>query len=119
MTFNYAPLRSTTDTMLREYGQVVTFLSRSIGDYDPETGEAAVTEAEHSGAAVPLDYGTKNIDGSLVKVGDKQLLLSPVGIPTPKVGDGVVIQGITYSLTIVKEVGPGGLTVLFDCNIRP
>ena len=71
-----------------------------------------------------FDYGAKQIDGTLIKAGDKQLLLSAfktdgTALTAPVLGDTVSIGGVVFTLVEpLKEVNPAGTVVLFDVNLR-
>lgn len=117
MAFNYAKVANSTYNLIVRFGQGITLVRRTSGSYDPETGEVAVSEIAQLTVGVVLDYGTKNIDGTLIKAGDKQLLTPAT--TTPGVNDNAIIAGTSYTITMVKEVSPGGTPVLYDCNIRP
>lgn len=120
----YKRLKTTADRLLKKKGQAIKVYHTTPGVYDPETGTIAnyTTMQECTGAI--FDYGTKQIDGTLIKVGDKQLLLSafqPDGsvLPAPVLGDTVAVGGVTYTLVEpLKEVNPAGTVVLFDVNLR-
>lgn len=124
MTF-YARLQSTADKMLKGKGQSLTLTKNTAGTYNPATGgfTGAGTSTQTAYGAV-FDYGAKQIDGTLIKAGDKQLLLSAVktdgaALTAPVLGDTVSIGGVTYTLVEpLKEVNPAGTVVLFDVNLR-
>ena len=124
MTF-YARLQSTADKMLKGKGQSITLTKITAGTYNPATGgfTGAGTSTQTAYGAV-FDYGAKQIDGTLIKAGDKQLLLSAfktdgTALTAPVLGDTVSIGGVTYTLVEpLKIVSPAGTVVLFDVNLR-
>ena len=124
MTF-YTRLQATANRLLRGKGQSVTLTKVTAGTYDPTTGgfTGAGTSTQTAYGAV-FDYGAKQIDGTLIKAGDKQLLLSAVktdgtALIAPALGDTVTVGGVTYTLVEpLKEVNPAGTVVLFDVNLR-
>ncbi len=118
MAFNYKVIAATSQAVIKEFGQQVVMVSKVAGAYDPATGSASVTSSVKTGYGVVLDYGVKNIDGELIKAGDKQLLLSTSGITTPTVNDVATIGSDLYTITMVKTLSPAGTPLLFDCNIR-
>ena len=109
----YSDMADTATGMLSEFGQAVTIVNSS-SVYDTSTGAATVTTTTQSGIGAIFDYGNKAIDQSLIKVGDKQLLLSVKGITKPSIGD--TVNG--YSITMVKEINPAGTPVMYECNLR-
>jgi hypothetical protein len=124
----YARLQNTANKLLKGKGQAVTLTHVVPGTYDPSTGGVTNTTTTQSGSGAVFEYGTKeagiyNAPGSLVKVGDKQLLLSALNVagaalPAPVVNDTVTIGGVTYTITQVKVISPAGTPVMYDCNLR-
>ena len=124
MTF-YARLQATANRLLKGKGQSLTLTKITAGTYNPATGgfTGAGTSTQTAYGTI-LDYGAKQIDGTLIKAGDKQLLLSAVktdgtALTAPVLGDTVTISSVVYTLVEpLKEVNPAGTPVLFDCNLR-
>ena len=124
MTF-YARLQATANRLLKGKGQSITLTKITAGTYNPATGgfTGAGTSTQTAYGAV-FDYGAKQIDGTLIKAGDKQLLLSAVktdgtALTAPVLGDTVSIGGVVYTLVEpLKTVGPAGITVIYEANLR-
>ena len=124
MTF-YTRLQATANRLLKGKGQSITLTKITAGTYNPETGgfTGAGTSTQTAYGAI-FDYGTKQIDGTLIKVGDKQLLLSAfktdgAALTAPVLGDTVSIGGVVYTLVEpLKEVSPAGTVVMYECNLR-
>jgi len=121
----YTRLQATANRLLKGKGQSLTLTKITAGTYNPATGgfTGAGTSTQTAYGAI-FDYGTKQIDGTLIKAGDKQLLLSAfktdgTALTAPVLGDTVTIGGVTYTLVEpLKEVNPAGTVVLFDVNLR-
>ena len=124
MTF-YTRLQATANRLLRGKGQSLTLTRITAGTYDPATGgmTGATTSTQSAYGAI-FDYGAKQIDGTLIKAGDKQLLLSAfktdgAALTAPVLGDTVSIGGVTYTLVEpLKEVNPAGTVVMYEVNLR-
>ena len=124
MTF-YARLQATANRLLKGKGQSITLTKITAGTYNPATGgmTGATTSTQTAYGAV-FDYGAKQIDGTLIKAGDKQLLLSAfktdgTALTAPVLGDTVSIGGVVYTLVEpLKTVGPAGITVIYEANLR-
>ena len=114
----YTEMQQTATDMLTEFGQAVTLSRQTVGAYDTATGTSAVTVTTQTGKGVLLDYGTKDIDGTLILATDKQLLLSVTGITVPIVGDTATVNGIIYAIMRIKDLSPAGTSVMLDCNLR-
>ena len=124
MTF-YTRLQNTAQKLLKGKGQSLTITRITAGTYNPATGAmtGASTSTQAAYGAV-FDYGAKQIDGTLIKAGDKQLLLSAfktdgTALTAPVLGDTVSIGGVVYTLVEpLKTVGPAGITVIYEANLR-
>ena len=124
MTF-YTRLQNTAQKLLKGKGQSLTLTRITAGTYDPATGgmTGATTSTQSAYGAI-FDYGAKQIDGTLIKAGDKQLLLSAfktdgAALTAPVLGDTVTVGSVTYTLVEpLKEVNPAGTVVLYEVNLR-
>jgi hypothetical protein len=119
----YSKMQATANRLLKGKGQSITLTRRTAGTYDPATGTAAVTTTTQTAYGAMFEYGDKNIDGVLIKEGDKQLLLSALNsagtaLVAPQLNDTVTINTVVYTVVRIKPLSPAGTTVLFDCNIR-
>lgn len=114
----YSDLATTANELLAEFGQAVTIRVQTPGEYDPATGTSAITTVDTVGNGCVFDYGTHAIDGTLIVAGDKQLLLSPVGMAEPGIDDLAIVGGVQWRITRVKSTAPAGVAVIYDCNIR-
>lgn len=114
----YGDLANTADELLKEFGQPVTIRTQTPGEYDPATGTSAITTVDTVGNGCVFDYGANAIDGTMIVAGDKQLLLSPVGMSEPGIDDLAIIGGIQWRIVSVKALSPAGVAVLFECQLR-
>lgn len=126
MTFDYTKLAAVAETQLEKFGQAVT-LSRPSGveaTYDPATGTSTpASPATYSGRGAIFGYRRRDIDGTLVQVGDQRLLLSPhqtdgTAMPEPQTTDRVVIGSTTYTVQNVSKTAPGGTVVMYTLQLR-
>ena len=124
----YTRMQSTANRMLKGRGQSVTISRQISGVYDPTTGQATVTTSVQTGTGAIFDYGVQqagiySAPGSLIQVGDKQLLLSVISamgglLTAPEVNDTMTVGMTVYTIKQVKALSPAGTTVLFDINLR-
>ena len=115
----YERMALTADRLLKGKGQAVTITRRSAGVYDPATGAATVTTTTQTGYAAIIDHNSNNIDGTLIKAGDKKLLLSPAGVSAPVLNDTVTVGGVVYTVVEpLKTVAPAGTVVMYELNLR-
>lgn len=118
MTF-YSDMAATADELITEFGQSVTLKVSAGAAYDPETGSSAVTYTDQVGHGCVIDFDKKLIDGTKVRIGDKLVLLSPIGVSEPKDGDQLVIGAETWQLVPpVTVTAPSGVAVLYEVQVR-
>jgi hypothetical protein len=114
----YQDMQSTAAELLTEFGQAVTLSRQTAGAYNPATGAAAVTVTTQTGTGAIFDYGSRDIDGTLIKQGDKKLLLAALGITAPQVDDTVTVNGVVYTIVLIKALNPAATAVMYICTIR-
>jgi hypothetical protein len=105
-------------------GQEVT-LSRAVGAYNPETGAHTATTTTTVGSGVALGHKARDIDGDLIREGDKRLLLSPVDedgvdIAVPVVDETSVTlaDGSVWAVTAVSTLKPANTAIMHTLNLR-
>lgn len=72
---------------------------------------------EHEVNAVISDYPLSMIDGTLIRQGDKRLMISATG-PAPKVNWRVISNAVNYAILTVREIGPGGVALYYELQVR-
>jgi len=118
MTF-YAEMAAVADDLIVEFGQSVTHRVQSGTAYDPETGSSVVSYVDSIGHGCVVEFDKKLIDGTKITMGDKLLLLSPIGVTEPKDGDLLVIAGETWNVVApVSVVAPAGIACLYEVQLR-
>ncbi len=119
----YTKMRMTAYKLLKGKGQLMTLTRQSAGTYGVSNATASISTSTQTVYGAVFPYADKNIDGTLIKAGDKQLLMAAInaagGALTPPVlNDTVTIDSVVYTITQVKPLSPAGITVIYDCNIR-
>jgi len=124
MSFDYSDTANDTNEAIGEMGQSVTLTNTVAGTYAPGTGITNTTTTQ-SGTGVVVDWDSRQTDGSLIKIGDKRLLLSPLNtsgdeLTAPSLGDTITdAAGVVYTLVApLGVINPAGTAVLYDCNMR-
>ena len=121
---DYTRLRSMSNQQLKDKGLTCTITKQTAGTYSTSTGVASVSTSTQSAAYGALfDYENKNIDGTLVKKGDRKLLLSALNtagavLTAPSVNDTVTANSVTYTIVAIRPIAPSGVAVAYDCQIR-
>lgn len=114
--FDYARARSTAERLLARFGQSGTIrrLVKSGTSYDP-----VLTPADYACTLVDLDYDERQVDGSLIKRGDRMVYLSTAGFTIrPELSDKVLIGGVEHAIMNVMPLAPSGTTVFFQLQAR-
>ncbi|MCK5605393.1 hypothetical protein KAR91_26110 [Candidatus Pacearchaeota archaeon] len=121
----YSRMQSTSNKLLLGKGQAVTLTKVVPGVYDPATGAVINTETTQTGTGAVVDWNDNQIDGTLIKTGDKLLLLSPLNtagaaLTAPEIGDKITdAASVVYTLVgPLSTISPAGTPVLYKCNMR-
>lgn len=121
----YARMAKTSNRLLLGKGQPVTLTHVVPGVYDPATGQIVNATTTQTGTGAVVEWGNRDIDGSLILTTDKRLLLSPLNtagaaLTAPVLGDTVTdAAGKVYTLVDpLKILAPAGVAVLYDVNLR-
>lgn len=81
--------------------------------WDTPAGEPT----QHEVNAVISDYPLSMIDGTLIRQGDKRIMLSATMV-APKVNWRVISSGVNYAILSVREIGPGGMALYYQVQAR-
>jgi hypothetical protein len=109
-------LENAVTDLLEDYGLDLT-LTRMVGAvYNPATGiNLAGTPATFTVRGVFINYEAAHIDGTLIRMGDRRLLVAPSGSTTvPAIGD--VVDGM--KLMDVRTYAPKGVAIAWACQAR-
>ena len=114
--FNYARARATAERLINRYGQdgAIRRIVESGPAWDP-----VLTPEDMACRLVDLNYEEKNIDGTLIKRGDRMVYLSTAGLTIePQLSDKVLIGGVEHSIQNVLPLSPGGIIVFWQIQAR-
>jgi hypothetical protein len=108
--------------LITEFGQAVTILDVTPGEYDPDVGGTGPdTIVERTAQGILLDFtGYEFQTNSLIQFGDKKLKIAAQGLGSPPgLLSKVVAQGRTWSIIpLVKEINPAGTPILYELQVR-
>jgi hypothetical protein len=109
-------LGNSVTTLLQKYGSALTLTRQSGATYNPATGAlSGGASATFTVRGVFINYLDENVDGTVVRMGDRRLLVSPQGSTTvPAIGDRV--DGM--ELIDVRTYAPGGAAIAYACQAR-
>jgi hypothetical protein len=121
----YEELRdSTAGPLIAQFGQAAQIRRYTQGAYNPATGSRATsTYIDHACYLVVSEYNEKAIDGTIIKQGDKQALISAQGLSiTPAITDTVILSDGTWVIPdspgAVKPLSPAGIPVIYTVRLR-
>jgi hypothetical protein len=116
---DYAALASRAGALLAKYGQGMVLARTTKGARDISTGTPAAGSTETwTGSGIEIEFDNRSIDGTMVKVGDKRILLSAPSVAQPKSGDTLTYAGETWRVEQAKIIKPGTVAVLYDVQVR-
>ena len=102
--------------LLQDFGSNLTLTRQAPGTYNPATGNmSATSQTSHTIRGVFINYVDTNVDGTVVRMGDRRLLVSAKGAPiTPAIGDRV--DGL--QVIDVRSIAPNGTPIAWACQMR-
>lgn len=113
----YPDLKATASGLLSDKGQSMTLTTRTPGAYDTATATATIAEATETVYGAVFDYAAKDIDGTLIKRGDKRVILeASAAVPTST--DTLTIGGVVHNIIEAVPVNPGGVVVIYKVQAR-
>lgn len=120
MTAFYDSLKLTADTLIDDKGQACTINVVTPGAYDAATGTSTATTVSTAVTAAIFDFPQGLIDGTLIRQGDKKVLMSAYGHSvTPRPADTLTdAAGTVYTIVTAKATAPGGTVVLWTLQVR-
>lgn len=105
--------------LLEDLGALMTLIRPGSQSYDPATGQ--MSEADPTGGtsydirAVFINYQDDLMDGSVIRAGDRRLLVAVYGSTTaPQIGD--VVQGLR--VIDVRTYAPNDTPIAYACQMR-
>lgn len=123
MALNYTRLATTAERLIEENGRSVTLLKGGEVVSDPAkpwrddstTGDLSLTVI---GAIVNYDYD--EIDGDLIKRGDKRLLIAQNSVSANEIEtfDRVLDGGVDWKIQDTKVWEPGDTRIFYDIQLR-
>ena len=118
----YDRMQKTSDRLLVSKGQSVVLKHTVVGEYVPGSGVETSTTTQYGTGAV-TEWENQAIDGTIIRQGDRRLLLSALNtagaaLTAPAIEDTATVGGVTYTITQVKQTNPAGTVVLYDLNLR-
>lgn len=118
MSFDYTSLIATAKRLLERFGQDMTLQAVTAPSYDPSTGGTSGSQVSETkpGVIFPYKNGITAMQESLILAGDQQVFILLDAAPKPT--DKLQVGSRQYSIINVKAIEPGGVTVLYELQVR-
>ena len=116
LKFDYDRSAATAARLLDKFGQqgTITRMENTGQPWKP-----VQNKVNYPCRLVVLSYTAKDIDGTLIKAGDKKVYVSAIGLKIePKTTDKLLIQGKENTIISVDELNPAGTPVYYVCQCR-
>ena len=120
MTDFYTGMSTIADALLSKSGATCQLGVSENSSYNTATGKATIAYTNQNITAAVLDYPLKDIDGTLIKTGDKKVIASVVGLTAdPKPGHRFTDSTgeVTFIVT-AKRIAPASTKVLWILQVR-
>lgn len=119
MTF-YSEMSQTAQEMIAEFGRSVVLRRNNEGVYNPLTDTVTGSNAtDITISAVFTDFKEKDIDGTLILRGDKQVLFAAVSlVPAPENNDILIDGADEYRIIELMAIQPGDTALIYKVQVR-
>ncbi|MES2973365.1 MAG: hypothetical protein V4757_07135 [Pseudomonadota bacterium] len=119
MSAFYDNLQATATRLIKQYGSAMVLRRAGPATYNPATGTSSSTPTDFPCTGVELDFDTRSIDGTLVKVGDRKVYIEAESFDVvPQPGDRIVAGGVAREVIRSKPLAPGGQVLLHEVQVR-
>ena len=116
---DYSTFARIANRILSDWGVAATLTRKSSGTYDPATSVSTVTSATDNVTVAIFPYPAKLIDGTLIHVGDMQVIMGTDGLSAaPEAADNITIGGTVYKIVTVQNIKPANTSVLYELQVR-
>lgn len=121
----YTDLQGVATDLIGDFGQSVVLTNISAGTHDPVTGAiTAQSTTTQTVNAVVFEYtlresGLQYGDGLQIEQGDKKVLISADDLTAaPTLKSKITIAGTVWRVMNIKETSPGGVSILYELQVR-
>lgn len=112
-----ASLKSTADRLLTTYGQTISFVRYTVGDYDTTTGAVSTTAStSFSGMCHPSSYRQDEIDGQTIEVNDIKAIV--YSTTAPLIEDEATVDSVVYRVMNVEKLQAQGEAIVYRLQLR-
>lgn len=117
-SFDYADMAQTALEIIEEYGVEAAIARHDSGGSTP-WNPVAGGSTEYPCTVIVTYYVDSLLNGSSIKQGDKKIIVAAADLPiTPTTTDTITVNGEKYSVVNVKNVAPGGVSLIYEIQAR-
>lgn len=116
MAFDYAPLASTADRILTDFGQSVTFSRFSRGSYNPSSGMSSTNQTTYTAKVVLFNESKAEESDNTTQV----IEIPAVAYTStpPKIGDTATINSEKLRVVEINPVQPATTVIYYELRLR-
>jgi hypothetical protein len=105
---------------IQQFGMPMTLSTETAGVYDPATGVISnPTKVESPVSGLIMEYDSKDIDGSVIKIGDKKVLMTASDTTPEPTSDYTLTMGDKdWAVINCNPIAPAGLAIVYEVQVR-
>lgn len=127
---NFVSFQNLAERLIEENGRTISLVRRDQGNpTDPAKPWRGSTEADEITVVVKgvfIEYEKMDFDGSLVRRGDKRLLVAAKSVTDESSASNLKIEdydhvldaGVRWKIITAELIEPGDLRIMFDIQVR-
>ncbi len=118
MPYDYSRLKNRGSALIKKYGYSLSLVRPAKSGIDPATGDRMAGEDSllYSVTGIDQQYRQSEIDGTLIKTGDKKILLTAETVPEQ--GDYLTDGLSRWNIITITPVKPANDVLLYSLQVR-
>ncbi|EAO0751720.1 hypothetical protein VY487_004857 [Salmonella enterica] len=118
MPYDYSRLKNRGSALIKKYGYSLSLVRPAKSGIDPATGDRMAGEDSllYSVTGIDQQYRQSEIDGTLIKTGDKKILLTAE--TAPEQGDYLTDGLSRWNIITITPVKPANDVLLYSLQVR-
>ncbi|EKB5404246.1 hypothetical protein OOP60_004697 [Salmonella enterica] len=118
MPYDYSRLKNRGTALIKKYGYSLSLVRPAKSGIDPATGDRLAGEESllYSVTGIDQQYRQSEIDGTLIKTGDKKILLTAETVPEQ--GDYLTDGLSQWNIITITPVKPANDVLLYSLQVR-
>jgi hypothetical protein len=116
--FDYARSKETAVRLIDKFGQAAV-LRVKTSTPDPDRWKPpTATTTDYPCTVAVLQFSKREIDGTLIQVGDRRVYIAPDVAVQPATNHSLIVEGEEHQIINVDVMSPAGIPVYYDVQIR-